>query len=68
MWRDVCIANRDALLDELDAYTAVLAGLRDAIASRDGAALEAVFARSKAARTDWQLRAARPGAAADPSK
>ncbi|HEY3598077.1 MAG TPA: prephenate dehydrogenase/arogenate dehydrogenase family protein [Paraburkholderia sp.] len=68
MWRDVCIANRDALLDELDAYTAVLARLRDAIASRDGAALEAVFARSKAARTDWQLRAARPGAAADPSK
>ncbi len=68
MWRDVCIANRDALLDELDAYSAVLADLRSAIESRDGAALEAVFARSRAARTDWQARAAQPAAAVDPSK
>ena len=28
MWRDICVANRAALLDELDAYTAVLARLR----------------------------------------
>lgn len=39
MWRDVCLANRAALLDELDAYTAVLARLRAAIDAGDGAAL-----------------------------
>ena len=52
MWRDVCVANRAALLDELDAYTAVLAHLRAAIEAADGAALEAVFERSRAARTN----------------
>jgi prephenate dehydrogenase len=54
MWRDVCVANRAALLDELDAYTAVLARLRTAIEAADGPALEAVFARSRMARTEWQ--------------
>jgi len=54
MWRDVCVANRVALLDELDAYTAVLARLRAAIEAADGAALEAVFARSRVARSQWQ--------------
>jgi len=39
MWRDVCVANRTALIAELDAYTAVLARLRAAIEAGDGAAL-----------------------------
>ncbi|ACR28060.1 prephenate dehydrogenase [Burkholderia glumae] len=56
MWRDVCLANREALLDELDAYTRVLARLRAAIEAGDAAALEAVFTRSRAARTAWQER------------
>ncbi|MEX3547732.1 MAG: prephenate dehydrogenase/arogenate dehydrogenase family protein [Burkholderia sp.] len=60
MWRDVCIANRSALLDELDAYTSVLARLREAIEAGDGTALEAVFARSRAARTTWQERGGKP--------
>ena len=57
MWRDVCVANRAALLDEIDGYTAVLARLRSAIEAGDGATLEAVFARSRAARSEWQERA-----------
>ncbi len=61
MWRDVCLANRDALVDELDSYTAVLAALRAAIVAGDGAALEAVFARSREARTQWQERGGRAG-------
>lgn len=56
MWRDVCVANRVALLAELDAYEAVLARLRAAIDTGDGAALEALFARSRQARTAWQER------------
>jgi prephenate dehydrogenase len=58
MWRDVCVANRAALIDEIDAYTDVLARLRAAIEAGDGATLEAVFARSRSARSEWQERAA----------
>ncbi|RDK04336.1 prephenate dehydrogenase [Paraburkholderia lacunae] len=68
MWRDVCVANRVALLDELDAYTAVLARLRTAIEAADGAALEAVFARSRVARTEWQDQRGAAVAPSDASK
>lgn len=68
MWRDVCVANRAALLDELDAYTAVLARLRAAIEAGDGAALETVFARSRVARTEWQEQRAASVAHSDASK
>jgi prephenate dehydrogenase len=68
MWRDVCVANRVALLDELDAYTAVLARLRAAIDSGDGTALEAVFARSRVARTEWQEQRTNTAALGDASK
>jgi prephenate dehydrogenase len=54
MWRDVCIANRAALLTEIDAYTNVLARFRQAIDASDGAALEAAFERSRVARSEWQ--------------
>ncbi|VWB94972.1 prephenate dehydrogenase [Burkholderia lata] len=66
MWRDVCVANRAALLDELDGYTRVLTRLRAAIDAGDGAALEAVFTRSRAARKAWQERGGTP--AAEPVK
>lgn len=53
MWRDICVANRDALLAELDGYIATLGSLRQLIDAGDGAGLEAVFARTSRARTDW---------------
>lgn len=69
MWRDVCLANRGALVAELDAYLDVLARLRAAILAGDGATLHAVFARSREARAAWQERGARdPGPAADAAK
>ena len=68
MWRDICVANRAALLDELDGYTAVLAQLRAAVEAADGAALEAVFARSRVARTEWQEQRAALTAAPDATK
>lgn len=52
-WRDICVANRDALLAELDGYLATLGALRQLIDAGDGAGLEAVFARTSQARTDW---------------
>lgn len=53
MWRDICIANRVALLDELDAYQAELARLRALLVASDGDGLEAVFGRARRARNAW---------------
>jgi prephenate dehydrogenase len=53
MWRDISLANRDALLTELDAYLLQLTGLRTALAAGDGAALEAVYANAQRARHQW---------------
>lgn len=50
MWRDVCLANRAALLDELSRYRASLGDLQDAIARADGAALERLFRTAADAR------------------
>ena len=55
-------------VSELDAYTAVLARLRAAIDAADGAALEAVFARSRIARTEWQEQRTNASALGDASK
>ena len=53
MWRDITLANRDALLDELDTLGEKLKSVRALVAARDGAALEQVFARARQARTNW---------------
>ncbi len=53
MWRDISLANRPALLAELDAYTAQLAQLRALLASADGAGLEKIYGRAQAARQAW---------------
>ena len=53
MWRDICLANRDALLDELDRYRAQLDELRDALQRGDGEALEKTFAVARTARRSW---------------
>lgn len=53
MWRDICLANREALLCELDAYRAQLDQLRSSLAQNDGAALEKVFDIAQKARRRW---------------
>ena len=53
MWRDISLANRAALLGELDAYLAQLTGLRAMLAAGDGAAIEAVYANAQRARQQW---------------
>lgn len=50
MWRDITLANRDALLADLDAYRSRLDTLRDWIAAGDAAALEALFTQASVAR------------------
>jgi prephenate dehydrogenase len=53
MWRDICIANRAALIAELDAYQAELLRTRVLLASADGAGLEAMFGEARGARDAW---------------
>ncbi|OWY27652.1 prephenate dehydrogenase [Herbaspirillum robiniae] len=53
MWRDITLANRDALLTEVDAYLAQLGAMRQMIAAGDGAALEKIYASAQHARLQW---------------
>jgi prephenate dehydrogenase len=53
MWRDICLANRDAMLDELDAYIARLADIRRLIQANDGKSLAAAFEHARNARNAW---------------
>ncbi|CAG1000416.1 prephenate dehydrogenase [Rhodocyclaceae bacterium] len=53
MWRDICLANRRALLKELDAYIAELLRTRVLLAGADGPGLEAMFATARARRDAW---------------
>jgi len=56
MWRDICIANRDALIGLLDAYVQELERARAAIESGNGDALEGLFERARSARRRWLLK------------
>ncbi|MBS1211859.1 MAG: prephenate dehydrogenase, partial [Proteobacteria bacterium] len=53
MWRDICLANRDALLLELDSYREQLDDLRLALARNDGERLEEIFGIARQARREW---------------
>jgi prephenate dehydrogenase len=53
MWRDICLANRVALLDELDRYRAQLDELHEVLQRGDGAALEKTFDVARTARRAW---------------
>ena len=53
MWRDICIANRQALRIELDAYRAMLDRIDRMLAVGDSAALERLFANARNARDAW---------------
>ena len=50
MWHDICLANKEALLSQLDRYTAGLANLRAAIECSDSETMLGTFTRAKAAR------------------
>ncbi|HKW37891.1 MAG TPA: prephenate dehydrogenase/arogenate dehydrogenase family protein [Burkholderiales bacterium] len=53
MWRDICIANRKALLAELGRYQGVLGRLRRMLRRGDARALEALFSGARDARDRW---------------
>ncbi|ABI56282.1 prephenate dehydrogenase/arogenate dehydrogenase family protein [Alkalilimnicola ehrlichii MLHE-1] len=53
MWRDICLANREALARALRYYTADLAHLTALVEQGDGAALEAIFRHAKERREQF---------------
>ena len=53
MWRDICLANRQALLQELERYQAQLCELHDAFTASDGERLEDIFGIARQARREW---------------
>jgi len=50
MWRDICLANREALLHALDRFEVDLRVLRDAIDKHDDETLQRIFTEAKQAR------------------
>lgn len=53
MWRDICLANRHALMKELAEYQMALDHLCVALANNDGKLLESIFQNARAARRKW---------------
>ena len=53
MWRDICLANRAAILAALDGYLGDLNAVRGMVDAGNGPALEAKFAAARDARAKW---------------
>jgi prephenate dehydrogenase len=53
MWRDICVANRQALLPELDAYMVELMRTRVLLAGADATGLETMFDAARTRRDAW---------------
>lgn len=56
MWRDICMANRPALLAELGRFESVLAEARRMLEAQDAAGLERLFDGARRARNAWLAR------------
>lgn len=54
MWRDICMANREALLKELQTYIAELNQMSTALAAGDAAELERTFRAASELRAGWK--------------
>jgi hypothetical protein len=59
MWRDIVLANRAAVSNELAAFRAQLDRVTELVEQGDGDALEALFARARAARRQWEAEQSR---------
>ena len=53
MWRDICLANREALMDELGLYMEELESLHEALAEADSERLEQTFRTARELRAGW---------------
>jgi prephenate dehydrogenase len=53
MWRDISLANKTALIQEVSAYQTQLAQLKALLENADAAGLQALFERASQARNNW---------------
>lgn len=53
MWRDICLANREALLKQINAYQNELNSLQEMLKNNDGEALEQAFSQARSVRESW---------------
>jgi len=53
MWRDICLANREALLRQIDGYQNELKALQEMLRNNDGDALEQTFSQARNVRETW---------------
>ncbi len=53
MWRDICLANREALLKQIDAYQNELIALQDMLKNNNGEALQQAFSQAREVRESW---------------
>lgn len=53
MWRDIALANKNALLQEITAYQDELSRLKQMLEQEDSKALHALFDRASTARNNW---------------
>ncbi|MDD2685890.1 MAG: prephenate dehydrogenase/arogenate dehydrogenase family protein [Gallionella sp.] len=54
MWRDICMANRNALMSELQQYTDELQVLHQALENNNAAKLEEIFSLAREVRSNWR--------------
>jgi prephenate dehydrogenase len=54
MWRDISLANNQALLDEISAFEKELAQLKLFLQKQDAKALQTLFERASLARNQWE--------------
>jgi prephenate dehydrogenase len=55
MWRDICLANRELLLQQIDAYQNELTRMREILENGDGSALEKAFCDARVTRQRWLI-------------
>ncbi len=53
MWRDICLANREALLEQIGMYQNELKALQEILKNNDGGALEKSFSQARSVRENW---------------
>ena len=55
MWRDICLANKSAVLKEIDQYLNIVKHLQTLIQEGDGEQLEKLFSKASESRNNWEL-------------
>ena len=55
MWRDICLANKSAVLKEIDQYLNIVKHLQTLIQEGNGEQLEKLFSKASESRNNWEL-------------